>query len=157
MRVRRQTALAIAIAATVYLAVTATITVIPGIRLPPPISMSTSPVPVHVFALIAAALALQVGVTAAWVGRATLKRRYVAIVAVVEVVLGLGLFLSAAGFRGGRVPPPPGSEPIYLMPSWSLWGLLCLTLVGLLMISAVLLHGSSPRHPAQRAEQVPAA
>lgn len=78
-------------------------------------------------------------------------------VAAVEVVIGAGLFFSAAGFRGGRVPPPPGGEPIYLMPSWSLWGLLCLTVVGLLMIAAVIVHGPSSRHAAESAGPLPAA
>lgn len=146
MRARRRTALAIAVGATAYLFVTAAIVVTPGLWLPPPVTMFTSPVSEHVLALIAAGVAVQLGATLTWVGRPTLKGRYVGFVAVVEVVLGAGMFLSAPGFRGSGAAPEPGSEPIYLMPAWSVWGLLCLSLVGLLMVVAVVIHGSSLRH-----------
>ncbi len=148
MRTRRRTALAITVGATVYLALTAAIVVIPGFWIPPPVTMFTSPMPANVLALITAAVALQLGVTVAWARRATLKRRYLAFVAPVEVVLGAGIFWMAPVLHGTRAAPEPGSEPIYGMPAWSLWGLLCLSLVGLLMIVAVIVHGSSPRHAA---------
>jgi hypothetical protein len=157
MRVRRRTALAIAVGATVYLAVSAAVFVTPGIRLPPPLTMVTSPVPVQVLTLIAAAVALQLVVTVAWARRSALRRRYVGLVAAVEVVLGLGIFFSAPVFRGGRVPPPPGSEPIYGTPAWMFWGLLCLSIVGLLMIVAVIVHGPSSRQPAGTAGPLPVA
>lgn len=157
MRVRRRTALAIAVGATVYVAVTAATFVTPGIRLPPPLTMVTSPVPAHVLALIAAAVALQLLVTVAWARRATLKRRYVGVVAAVEVVLGLGIFFSAPVFRGSGGPPEPGSEPIYGTPAWMFWGLLCLSVVGLLMMAAVIVHGPSSRHTAESGEPAPAA
>ncbi|CAN5761387.1 hypothetical protein BH24CHL5_BH24CHL5_04150 [soil metagenome] len=158
MRPRRRAALAIAVGATVYLTLTAAIVVIPGFWLPPPVTMFTSPVPAHVLALIAAAVTLQLGVTVAWARRAALKRRYLGGVAAVEVVLGASIFSLAPVLRGSGAAPEPGSEPIYLMPAWSLWGLLCLSFVGLLMIAAVIVHGSSSRHAAGTAESgLPAA
>lgn len=157
MTVRRRTALAISVGATVYLAVTAAIFVTPGIRLPPPLTMVTSPVPVDVLALIAAAVALQLLVTVAWARRSALKRRYVGVVAAVEVVLGAGIFFSAPVFRGSGPPPPPGGEPIYGTPAWMFWGLLCLSVVGLLMMAAVIVHGPSSSHAAGTAEPAPVA
>jgi hypothetical protein len=148
MSARRRTGIAIAVGATVYLAVTAAIVVTPGFWVPPPVTMFTSPVPAHVLALIAAMVALQLGITVAWARRAILSRGYVGFVAAVEVVLGASMFLLAPGFRGGGAAPKPGDEPIYLMPGWSVWGLLCLFFVGLLMIVAVIVHGSSSRHAA---------
>jgi hypothetical protein len=150
MRVRRLTALTVAIGATLYLALTAAIVVTPGVWLPPPLTMFTSPVPVPVLALIVAGVALQLGVTLAWARRATLRRRFVGLVAAAEVVLGVGLFLSAPVFRGSGPAPAPGSELIYATPAWMFWGLLCLALVGLLMIVAVIIHGSSSRYAADR-------
>jgi hypothetical protein len=157
MRVRRRTALAIAVGATVYLAVTAAIFVTPGMWLPPPLTMFTSPLPAHVLALIAAAVALQLVVTVAWARRATLRRRSVGLVAAVEVVIGAGIFVSAPVFRGSGGPPEPGSEPIYGTPAWMFWGLLCLSVVGLLMIVAVIVHGPSSRQPAGTAGPLPVA
>lgn len=153
MGTRRRTALAIAIGATVYLAVTAASVVIPGFWLPPPVTMFTSPVPAHMLAFIAAAVALQLGMTVVWARRATLKRRYLGVVAAAEIVLGAWIFWLAPVLHGTGGAPEPGSEPIYGMPAWSLWGLLCLSFVGLLMIVAVVVHGSSSGHAADQGER----
>jgi hypothetical protein len=142
------TALTGAACATVYLTATAAMVVTPGVWIPAPVTMFTSPVPMPVLVAVVLGVALQLGVTLAWARRATLRRRYVGLVAAVQVAVGLGIFLMAPVFRGSGAAPESGGEPMYMMPAWSLWGLMGLALVGLLMISAAFIHGGSSRRAA---------
>lgn len=125
---RRQLGLVIALIASAYLLGSAAL-MLPGAT-------------ALVWLLAAAAVAIQLGLTAALIAREALRRRYVVLGGLAEVAIGFFIFWQATILHGRFAPP--GQE---LLPLWARWGAAGAALAGVAMIVAALIHARTNRSP----------